>query len=66
MKRSRILADVNETATAMRRSGAMDEKTMREFDALMLPALDEFAWKLMAKELTLALEERDPRVFSQH
>lgn len=63
MKRSRILADVYETATAMRRSGAMDEKTMREFDAFMFPALDESAWKRTAKELTAAMEDRNPRVF---
>jgi DNA-binding phage protein len=63
MKLSRILADVYETATAMRRSGAMDEKTMREFDALMFPGLDESAWKLMAKQLTLAMEDSNPRVF---
>lgn len=63
MKRSRILADVYEAATAMRRSGAMDEKTMREFDALMFPGLDESAWKMMAKQLTLAMEDSNPRVF---
>lgn len=64
MKRSRILADVHETATAMRRSGAMDEKTMREFDALTFPALDESAWNVMAKELTRAMEDRNPIVRS--
>ena len=63
MKRSRILADVYETATAMRRSGAMDEKTMREFDALMFPAVDESAWQRMAQKLTVAMEDRNPRVF---
>ena len=63
MKRSRILADVYETATAMRRSGVMDEKTRREFEALIFPALDESAWRLMAKRLTLAMEARNPRVF---
>ncbi len=36
---------------------------MREFDALMFPTLHRSAWKLMANELTLAMEERNPRVF---
>jgi hypothetical protein len=34
MKRSRVLREVHETAKAMRQSGAIDERTMREFDAL--------------------------------
>src|ERR1043166_6253196 len=63
MKRSRILTHAYETATAMRRSGAMDEKTLREFDALMFPALDEPAWQRMAQKLTVAMEDRNPRVF---
>ncbi len=63
MKRSRILAEVYEDAAGMRRSGTIDEKAMREFDALASPALDESAWQRMAKELTVAMEDRDPRVF---
>jgi hypothetical protein len=63
MKRSRILAEPYETAAAMRRSGTIDEKTMREFDALMSPAVDKSAWKRMAKTLTVAMEDRNPRVF---
>jgi len=63
MKRSRILAEVYESAAAMRRSGTIDEKTMREFDARMFPALDKSAWKRMAKQLTVAMEDRNPRVF---
>lgn len=34
MKRSRVLREVHETASAMRRSGSIDEKTMKEFYAL--------------------------------
>jgi probable addiction module antidote protein len=63
MKRSRIYAETYETAAAMRRSGTIDEKTMREFDALMFPALDQSAWKRMAKNLAVAMEDRNPRVF---
>ena len=44
MKRqSRILTEVHETATALHRSGAIDKQTMREFDALCLPAVREFS-----------------------
>lgn len=34
MKKSRILSEVHETATAMFRSGAIDTTTMGELDAL--------------------------------
>jgi len=37
MKRSRILSEMRETATALYRSGSIDKKTMREFDVLTLP-----------------------------
>ena len=63
MKRSRILAEVYESAAGMRRSGSIDEKTMREFDALMFPALDDSAWRRMAKQLNVAMEDPNPRVF---
>ncbi|MEJ1961120.1 MAG: hypothetical protein WDO56_06035 [Gammaproteobacteria bacterium] len=63
MKRSRIVAEVYESAAAMRRSGTIDEKTMREFDELMFPALDKSARKRVAKKLTVAMEDRNPRVF---
>lgn len=63
VKRSRILAEVYESAAGMRRSGAIDEKTMREFDALVFPALGEPAWQRMAKKLSVAMEDRNPRVF---
>jgi DNA-binding phage protein len=41
----------------------MDEKTMREFDALVFPALDGSTWQRMAQKLTVAMEDRNPRVF---
>jgi len=47
----------------MRRSGTIDEKTMREFDARVFPALDKSAWQRMAQKLTVAMEDRNPRVF---
>lgn len=37
MKRSRILSEIHEIATAMHRSGSIDEQTLREFHALALP-----------------------------
>ena len=37
MKPSRLLSEVHEIATELRRSGAIDTQSMREFDALMLP-----------------------------
>src|SRR3954469_17166284 len=63
MKRSRIIAEVYESASALRRSGTIDEKTMREFDVLMIPALDNSAWKRLAKKLNVAMEDRNPRAF---
>lgn len=37
MKRSRILREIHESASALYRSGSIDKHTMREFDALALP-----------------------------
>lgn len=43
MKRSRILTEVHETATALHRSGAIDKQTMRDFDALALPQVRDLS-----------------------
>jgi putative transcriptional regulator len=43
MKRSRILTEVHETASALYRSGSIDKQTMREFDALALPQVRELS-----------------------
>jgi len=43
MKRSRILSEVHETATALHRSGAIEKQTMREFDALALPRVHDLS-----------------------
>jgi putative transcriptional regulator len=45
MKRSRILTEVHETASALYRSGSTDKQTMREFDALALPQVRELSPK---------------------
>lgn len=45
MKRSRILTEVHETAVALHRSGAIDKRTMREFDALALPRVRDLSPK---------------------
>lgn len=37
MKKSRVLAEVHETAAGLARSGALDKQTLREFDTLCLP-----------------------------
>ncbi len=37
MKKSRILAEVNETARGLNRIGVLDQQTMREFDVLTVP-----------------------------
>ena len=37
MKKSRILAEMHETAQGLHGAGAIDKQTMREFDALCLP-----------------------------
>ncbi|MEP7244180.1 MAG: DNA-binding transcriptional regulator [Gammaproteobacteria bacterium] len=45
MKKSRVLTEVHETATALHRSGAIDKQTMREFDALALPQVRDLSPK---------------------
>lgn len=45
MKRSRVLREVHETATAMRQCGVIDKRTMREFDALALPRAHDLSPK---------------------
>jgi putative transcriptional regulator len=42
MPRSRILESVHETARGLYRAGVMDEKAMRQFDALCLPRLRQY------------------------
>jgi putative transcriptional regulator len=37
MKKSRILAEMYETARGLHRAGELGKQTMREFDALCLP-----------------------------
>jgi len=37
MKKSRLLAEMHETARGLHRAGAIDQRTMRDFDALCLP-----------------------------
>jgi putative transcriptional regulator len=37
MKKSRILAEMHETARGLHRTGVLGDHTMREFDALCLP-----------------------------
>ena len=37
MKKSRILAEMHETARGLHRAGALGKRTLREFDALCLP-----------------------------
>ena len=37
MKKSRILAEMHETASGLHRAGVLGDHTMREFDALCLP-----------------------------
>ncbi|MBS0395647.1 MAG: DNA-binding transcriptional regulator [Proteobacteria bacterium] len=39
MKRSRILTELQATARGLHRAGAIDKRTMREFDALCVPAV---------------------------
>ena len=39
MKKSRLLREIHETAAGLERSGALEKQTMREFDALCLPAV---------------------------
>jgi putative transcriptional regulator len=37
MKKSRILSEMQETARALQKAGAIDKHTMREFDVLCMP-----------------------------
>ena len=37
MKKSRLLAEMHETARGLHRAGALRKKTLRDFDALCLP-----------------------------
>ena len=39
----KILDAVHQTAKGLRKAGAMDAKTMREFDALCLPPVKEYS-----------------------
>jgi uncharacterized protein (DUF2384 family) len=55
MNRSRILREVHETATAMRRAGVIDNRTMREFDALALSR----------RKATASIPRRDLRAFAE-
>lgn len=41
-KRSRVLEAVHETARDLREAGAMNETTMREFDAMCLPPVAQY------------------------
>jgi putative transcriptional regulator len=41
MKKSRLLDEMRETARGLERVGAMDKRTMREFDVLTLPPVQE-------------------------
>jgi putative transcriptional regulator len=41
-KKSRILDNVHDTARDLHEAGAMDEMTMREFDAMCLPQIKRY------------------------
>jgi putative transcriptional regulator len=45
MTNSRVLREVHETAQSLHRSGAIDERAMREFDVLALPQVRELSAK---------------------
>jgi len=45
MKKSRLLDEMRETARGLERIGALDKQTMREFDALTLPPVQELSAK---------------------
>ena len=62
MKRSRILGEVHEIANAMRRSGAIDKRTMREFDALLVPRVRDPSTKQIR---ALRLRVAKPRTTAQ-
>lgn len=43
MKRSRIRDEMQKTARSLGRLGAIDKRTMRHFDALMLPSVQDLS-----------------------
>ncbi len=45
MKKSRLLNEMRETARGLERIGALDKQTMREFDVLTLPAVQDLTAK---------------------
>jgi putative transcriptional regulator len=45
MKLSRVLSEVHESALALYQSGAIDKRTMREFDDLIFPPVRELSPK---------------------
>jgi putative transcriptional regulator len=45
MKKRRVLSEVHESAVSLFRSGAIDKRTMREFDVLCLSPVREFSAK---------------------
>ena len=45
MKKSRLLDEMRETARDLERIGALDKQTMREFDVLTLPPVQELTAK---------------------
>ena len=45
MKKSRLLDEMRETARGLERIGALDRQTMREFDVLTLPPVQELTAK---------------------
>ncbi|HYL01663.1 MAG TPA: helix-turn-helix domain-containing protein [Steroidobacteraceae bacterium] len=45
MKKSRLLDEMRETARGLERLGGLDKQTMREFDVLTLPPVQELTAK---------------------
>jgi putative transcriptional regulator len=45
MKKSRLLDEMRQTARGLERLGALDKQTMREFDVLTLPPVQELTAK---------------------
>jgi len=45
MAKSRLLSEMHETARGLERIGALDKQTMREFDVLTLPPVQELTAK---------------------
>lgn len=43
MTKSRLMQELYETARDLHEFGVMDEQTMREFDAMMLPEVKEYS-----------------------